>query len=161
MTARPAMFAGAAPYRMARSAIAPVIAAFLSACGGAPELEEDAASAAAAPAYASAYPSGAASALAFEEEREGREPFDEDAAREEAEDEIAGETYAGIGTPYGCTDDCSGHEAGFRYRADNGYAGYNVDSPSFNEGGQAFEDAVEERVEEMRDEYESGGEARY
>lgn len=159
MTTRPAMFAGATPSRMARGAIAPVIAAFLSACGGAPELEEDAASAAAAPGYASAYPSS--SGLAFEEEEgRDREPFDEDAARDEAEDEIAGETYVSIGTPYGCTDDCSGHEAGFRYRADNGYAGHNADSPSFNEGGQAFDEAVEERVDEMREEYESGGEAR-
>lgn len=147
---------------MARATFAPVFAAFLSACGGAPEAEGKAASAVAAPAYEGGYPSsGAGSALAFEEEGEDREHFDEDAAREVAEDEIAGETYVGIGRPYGCTDDCSGHEAGFRYRADNGYAGYNADSPSFNEGGQAFEEAVEERVEEMREEYESGGEARY
>lgn len=156
------MFAGAAPSRMAQGAIVPVMAALLSACGGAPELEEEGASAAAAPGYASAHTSsGAFSGLALEEEGEDREPFDEAAARDEVEDEIAGETYVSIGTPYGCTTDCTGHEAGFRYRADNGYAGHDADSPSFNEGGQAFDDAVEERVEEMRDEYESGGEARY
>lgn len=103
MTARPAMFAGAAPSRVARAAIAPVVAAFLSACGGSTELEEEAASTAAAPAYAGTYPSAATSALVFEQEGDEPEPFDEDAPREEAEDEIAGESYAGIGMPYGCT----------------------------------------------------------
>jgi hypothetical protein len=90
-----------------------------------------------------------------------REAFDEDSAREAAEDEVADHSYTGIGSPYGCTVDCSGHEAGFRYRADNGYAGFNADSPSFNEGGQAFDDAVEERVEEMQSAYESGEEPDY
>lgn len=90
-----------------------------------------------------------------------REPFDEDAAREVAEEELSSQSYAEIGTPYGCTVDCAGHEAGYRYRADNGYAGYNADSPSFNEGGQAFDEAIEDRIEEMRTDYESGGDAPY
>ncbi|MES3027743.1 MAG: hypothetical protein V4820_07825 [Pseudomonadota bacterium] len=90
-----------------------------------------------------------------------REPFDDDAARERAEDEVGADTYVGIGMPNGCSDDCSGHEAGFRYRADHGYTGFNADSPSFNEGGQAFEEAVEDRVEAMRDDYEGGGDAPY
>lgn len=87
---------------------------------------------------------------------EDRQDFDEDAARDAAEDEIASEDYLGVGSPYGCTDDCAGHEAGFRYRAENGFVGYGSDSDSFRERGQAFEDAVEERVEEMREQYESG-----
>lgn len=94
-------------------------------------------------------------------EEEERASFDEDAAREVAEDELSEDSYVGIGSPYGCTEDCSGHEAGFQYRAENGYAAFNADSPSFNEGGQAFEEAVEERVEEMKRDYESGGEAPY
>lgn len=89
---------------------------------------------------------------------EDRLDFDENAARDAAEDEIASEDYLGVGSPYGCTEDCSGHEAGFRYRAENGFVGYGGDSESFREGGQAFEDAVEERVEEMREQYESGEE---
>ena len=93
---------------------------------------------------------------ASETVEEARPDFDEDAAKDAAEDEVASETYADIGSPYGCTDDCSGHEAGFRFRADNGYAGDNPDSPSFNEGGQAFDEAVEERVEEKRQAYDSG-----
>jgi len=82
--------------------------------------------------------------------------FDEDRAREVAEEEVANDTYTGIGSSYGCTDDCSGHEAGFRYRAEHGYAGVNPDSPSFNEGGEAFDDAVEARVEEKREAHENG-----
>ena len=124
-------------------------AGLLTSCGRAPasDSEVNGPGVATAP-YASEY--SAASHGKLDE----REPFDEDGARDIAEDEVAGESYADIGAPYGCTDDCSGHEAGFRYRAENGYAGHSPDSPSFNEGGQAFEDAVEERVEEMRSEYE-------
>lgn len=70
-------------------------------------------------------------------------------------------SYVGLGSPYGCTDDCSGHEAGFRFRAERGYQGYNADSPSFNEGGEAFDDAIEERVEEMQSDYESGNDIDY
>jgi len=72
-----------------------------------------------------------------------RQPFDEDAAREAAESAISDETYVGIGVPYGCTEDCSGHEAGFRYRAENGYVGYNADSPSFN--GKRRPDTTEDQ----------------
>ncbi|WP_114953979.1 hypothetical protein [Sphingosinicella terrae] len=85
-----------------------------------------------------------------------RGSFDEDAARDAAEDEVASDTYSGIGRTYGCTDDCSGHDAGFRWRRDRGYVPYGADSQSFQEGAQAFEDAVDDRVEEMRDEYEAG-----
>ena len=134
----------------------PLLAGVLSACGGAPEYEEEASTlAAAAPSSGSVY------VPVMEEPEVERDPFDDDAARDRAEDEVADDSYVGIGAPYGCTEDCSGHEAGFRYRADHGYAGYNADSPSFNEGGQAFEEAVEERVQEMRDDYESGGNAPY
>lgn len=88
---------------------------------------------------------------------DAREPFDEDAAREAAEDEMAN---SGYDYSFGCTDDCSGHEAGWRWRADNGYTTPG-NSNSFYEGGQAFDNAVEERVDEMRDEYESGEEPGY
>jgi hypothetical protein len=91
----------------------------------------------------------------YEAELEARDPFDEDAAREEAENDVALETYQGVGRPYGCTDDCSGHEAGFKWRRDRGYVPYG-NSDSFREGAQAYEDEVESRVEEMREEYEDG-----
>lgn len=83
---------------------------------------------------------------------EERGEFDEDAARRRAEDDLALEGYD---YSYGCTDDCSGHEAGWQWRADNGYSTYG-NSQSFAEGGYAFDDAVEDRVESMRDDYEAG-----
>lgn len=97
------------------------------------------------------------SGYAYDEDEEDREPFDEDAARSAAEDELASEEYD---YSYGCTDDCSGHEAGWQWRAENGYTP-NSWSQSFNEGAYAYEDAVEARVEEMRDEYDAGYEPDY
>lgn len=81
-----------------------------------------------------------------------REPFDEDAARQAAEAELASEGYD---YRYGCTIDCSGHDAGWQWRADNGYSTPG-NSNSFDEGGRAFDEALEERIDEMRNEYESG-----
>lgn len=107
-----------------------------------------------------AYGGGYAGRYGSHDEAE-RDAFDEYAARRAAEDEISADSYAGVGMPYGCTDDCSGHEAGFRYRADTGSTGYNPDSNSLNEGGQAFEDAVDDRIDEMRNDYDSGGDAPY
>ena len=95
---------------------------------------------------------------AIEDQREdAREPFDEDAAKAAAEDELASENYD---YSYGCTSDCSGHEAGWRWRADNGYT-TTGNSNSFYEGGQAFDDAVEARVDEMREAYEAGEQPDY
>jgi hypothetical protein len=91
------------------------------------------------------------------DEEDEREPFDEDAAREAAEDDLAIEGYD---YRYGCTDDCSGHEAGWQWRAENGYS-TDGDSDSFSEGGSAFEEALDERVEEMRDAYEAGEDPEY
>lgn len=143
--------------RPATSLVLPILAALLASCG----VSEDEASSASQPAVWSASSSSLGTDSGEDPEEPTRGPFDEDDAREAAESEISDETYAGIGLPYGCREDCSGHEAGFRYRAENGYVGYNADSPSFNEGGQAFEDAVEERIEEMKQEYESGGDSPY
>jgi hypothetical protein len=102
-------------------------------------------------------PYGSGSEEANEEEEE-REPFDEYAARRKAERDVSSDSYMGVGSPYGCTADCSGHEAGFAHRRDNGYVAYSADSQSFTEGAQAYEDEVEERVDDMRTDYESGEE---
>lgn len=81
------------------------------------------------------------------------EEFDEDTAREEAESELASEGYD---MRYGCTDDCSGHSAGWDWAAQQGYgSGGSGESQSFQEGTMAYDEAVDERVEEMRDEWES------
>jgi hypothetical protein len=96
-------------------------------------------------------------AAVFQDEGEA---FDEDAAREEAERQVASDSYTGIGSPYGCTTDCSGHEAGFEWRRDNGYVTAG-NSRSFEEGAQAYEDEVENKVEEMEDDYNSGSDPDY
>ena len=79
---------------------------------------------------------------------ETREPFDEALARDRAEEEVADDGYQGP-----CTMDCSGHDAGFGWAAE-GHQDYGMSrSRSFDEGQIAYEDAVEDRVEEMREAY--------
>ncbi len=80
-----------------------------------------------------------------------REDFDEDAARDRAEEEVASEGYHGP-----CTQDCGGHDAGFSWAADGNPDGGTSTSQSFDEGQQAYEDAVEERIEDQRQAYEDG-----
>ncbi len=87
------------------------------------------------------------------------DPFDEDEAREKAEDDLQGETYRSVGRPYGCTEDCSGHDAGFQYRANNRYGGRiagDYDARSFRQGQQAYDDEVDRRVEEAQEAYDAG-----
>ena len=86
-------------------------------------------------------------------EESERDSFDEQAAREEAEAEVASEGYSGP-----CTFDCSGHDAGFTYAAEGNPDGGQSDSQSFDEGQEAHEEAVQERVEEARTAYEDGEE---
>ena len=93
----------------------------------------------------------------YDELADERDPFDEDAAREQVESELADNGYD---YSYGCSVDCSGHEAGWQWRAENGYSS-DGNSESFEEGGVAFDEALENRVEEMRSEYEAGGEPEY
>lgn len=90
-------------------------------------------------------------------DNEEREPFDERAARRAAERKLARDGYD---YSYGCTIDCSGHEAGWQWRADNGYATPGR-SQSFEEGGNAFDEALERRVDRMRDDYEAGEDQDY
>lgn len=81
--------------------------------------------------------------------------FDEDQARDDAREELEGTTYIDSGAPYGCTDDCSGHEAGFAWAQENEIsdaADCGGDSASFREGCEAFTEALESKVEETRSE---------
>lgn len=124
-------------------------AAVLAACGNASSSYESGSS--------SSYSSGGGEVSAGDysgesESIEEREPFDEDAAREAAEQSLASEGYD---YSYGCTDDCSGHDAGWQWRAENGYAA-DGNSLSFSEGTTAFDEALENRVEEMRSDYDAG-----
>jgi hypothetical protein len=75
--------------------------------------------------------------------------FDEDAAQADAEQEVADEGYSGS-----CTIDCGGHDAGFNWAAD-GHEDHGVStSRSFDEGQEAYQDAVDQRLEEKREEFE-------
>ena len=90
-----------------------------------------------------------------------REDFDEDDARQEAESDLSSESYRSIGRPYGCTEDCSGHEAGFKYRARKGYGSRiegDYDAQSFRQGQQAYDDEVDRRVDDAREEYDDSAE---
>lgn len=80
-----------------------------------------------------------------------RASFDDDAAREAAKQEVADEGYDGP-----CTIDCSGHDAGFNWAADGHDDGGISNSRSFDEGQEAYEDKVEERLNEKRQTYEDG-----
>lgn len=94
-----------------------------------------------------------------EEEARDR-TFDEDRARDDARADLAAHSYAGIGSPYGCAQDCSGHDAGYRYGSDNdegedpGY--YGGRSQSFDEGRRAYHEALNERVEQARADFDDG-----
>jgi len=74
-----------------------------------------------------------------------------------AEAEVQGTTYADQGEPYGCTDDCSGHEAGYPWADDNDVTDPDDcggDSQSFIEGCQAHAEAYQEALREADSEEE-------
>lgn len=67
------------------------------------------------------------------------------------EAEVQGTTYADQGEPYGCTDDCSGHEAGYQWADDNDVTDPDDcggDSQSFIEGCQAHAEAYQDALSE-------------
>lgn len=87
--------------------------------------------------------------------------YDEDAARERAEegarDAVSGTTYEEQGRPYGCTDDCSGHDAGYRWAEENEVtdaSDCSGNSQSFVEGCEAYAEAYEEAKQEALDDEE-------
>lgn len=76
--------------------------------------------------------------------------------RDDALDDAAalqqGMTYSDLGEPYGCTEDCSGHEAGAEWAADNDLrdpADCGGRSQSFLEGCQAYAEAVQQAADEI------------
>lgn len=71
-----------------------------------------------------------------------------------AEDAVAGTTYRDQGAPYGCTQDCSGHEAGYQWAErreihDPDECGGN--SQSFIEGCRAYAEAYQAARENARE----------
>lgn len=93
----------------------------------------------------------------YDDEAVSPADFDESAAQDRAMDDLAYESYGSIGEPYGCTDDCSGHEAGFEWAKENGITDGSCygNSVSFVEGCQAYGEAFDEKVDEYRVEDES------
>lgn len=86
--------------------------------------------------------------------------FDEESARADAVANVSALAFEDVGDTSQCTDDCSGHTAGFDWaktNTDDGKSTCGGESQSFVEGCEAFASAVNKRVEEMRDEWSSGG----
>lgn len=101
---------------------------------------------------------GSATFGSYDEAEGARGEFDEDAAREAAIAELDGQSYQDTDGYAGCTDDCGGHDAGFAWAQDNAveHGGVITDSTSFDEGANAYATAIDDRVDEMRADYENG-----
>ena len=83
--------------------------------------------------------------------------FDEDAAREDAKADVSTSSFSDIGDTSTCTDDCSGHDAGFEWAKENDIteAGQcSGTSQSFIEGCESFTSAIEESVDEAQSDYD-------
>lgn len=117
----------------------------------APTLLLAACSSSAASDYDSSEAPSVTSSYDGEESAEAAE-FDEDRAREDAQQEAADDGYSGP-----CTQDCSGHDAGYAWAADGEEDGGISSSQSFDEGQEAYAAAVEEKLEEKRREFERDG----
>lgn len=79
----------------------------------------------------------------------GSAETDAEAAAERAEAEVSDTTYADQGQPYGCTDDCSGHEAGYQWANEHEVANpedCSGNSASFIEGCRARAEAYQEAL---------------
>lgn len=88
----------------------------------------------------------------------GRE-FDEDAATDAATDSLSGRTYEDVEGSAECTDDCGGHNAGWKWAQEQGNDCGNGESSSFDEGCQAYATAIERKVQEARDLFDKGDDA--
>ena len=80
--------------------------------------------------------------------------LNEDTARENAAADVP-MTYEEAGQPYGCTEDCGGHGAGYQWAIDNVVTSPDDcggNSYSFEEGCRSYGEEIDARVEEMRDE---------
>jgi hypothetical protein len=74
-----------------------------------------------------------------------------DQAYDHAADSLGDATFEDVGDTSQCTQDCSGHEAGFEWARDNGVSDgsdCSGDSQSFVEGCQAYVDALDEQAED-------------
>ena len=83
---------------------------------------------------------------------------DIDQAYETAGEQLSDASFEDVGDTSQCTEDCSGHDAGFEWAREQGVtdsSGCSGDSQSFVEGCEAYASALETQAE---DELESGQE---
>ena len=85
--------------------------------------------------------------------------FDEDLARADAIADVSAMSFEDTGGAWDCTGDCSGHSAGFEWAKENAADDPSMcsgNSDSFVEGCEAFSQAIENHVTEMREEWDAG-----
>lgn len=86
--------------------------------------------------------------------------FHEDGARADAATDIGASSFIEVGDTSTCTEDCSGHDAGFEWAKENGVTDTSEcggRSSSFIEGCESFAQAIQEQVDDQRTDYEDGG----
>lgn len=87
------------------------------------------------------------------ETSEERADFDEDTARDAAVSDLSGQAFQDVGDTSRCTEDCSGHDAGWQWAQDHDVTDSSEcsGSGSFEDGCQAYVEELDSRVEEARD----------
>lgn len=84
---------------------------------------------------------------------EERSDFDEDSARDAAVSDLSGRAFQDVGDTSRCTDDCSGHDAGWQWAQDNDVTDSSEcsGSGSFADGCEAYVEEIDSQVEDARD----------
>jgi len=85
------------------------------------------------------------------------ETFDEDAAYEAASETLEDQSFEDVGDTALCTEDCGGHDAGFEWAKEQGVTDASEcggNSRSFEEGCEAYAEALEEQAYEYESEEE-------
>jgi hypothetical protein len=84
--------------------------------------------------------------------------FGEDDAQDVARDDLSSQTFQDVGDTSACTEDCSGHDAGFEWAKENGLTDASEcqgSSQSFVEGCEAYAAAIDEQVETTKSDYQA------
>lgn len=91
------------------------------------------------------------------DEREHVSEFDEADAKANAASDLSGQTFQDVGDTSQCTEDCSGHDAGWQWAQENDVQDSTDCSGngSFAGGCEAYVEELESRVEEARDDAEA------
>lgn len=82
---------------------------------------------------------------------------DEDTAIEMASDDLSDQSFEEVGDTSLCTEDCSGHDAGFEWARENGVTDPSEcggNSQSFIEGCETYAESVQEQADKYMSESE-------